>query len=90
MGVGRPPVQVHRGTCDLAGKRRRPVGRDEARRLLADGTSACGHCRPDTAFGVFDLCLRHRRGGVTPATGPGQRSPWPSARPPARAARPRR
>ncbi|MCE0446833.1 DUF6233 domain-containing protein [Streptomyces tricolor] len=61
IGVGRPPVQVHRGTCDLAGKRRRPVGRDKARHLLADGTSACGYCRPDTALGVFDLCLRHRR-----------------------------
>ncbi|UFR07155.1 DUF6233 domain-containing protein [Streptomyces sp. Go40/10] len=55
IGVGRPPVQVHRGTCYMAGKRHRPVGREEARRLLADGTSACSHCRPDTSLGIIGL-----------------------------------
>ncbi|MFF5553602.1 DUF6233 domain-containing protein [Streptomyces olivaceoviridis] len=40
--------KVHRDTCLMAGKRPRPVGPDEARRLLADGTSACSHCCPDT------------------------------------------
>ncbi|MGW0771101.1 DUF6233 domain-containing protein [Streptomyces sp. NPDC002676] len=54
IGVGRPPVQIHRGTCYMAGTRRRPVERDEARRLLADGTSACSHCRPDTGLGIID------------------------------------
>ncbi|MEU1465930.1 DUF6233 domain-containing protein [Streptomyces sp. NPDC005727] len=39
----------------MAGKRRRPVEQDEARRLLADGTSACPHCRPDTGLGIVDL-----------------------------------
>ncbi|MFI9469992.1 DUF6233 domain-containing protein [Streptomyces sp. NPDC052492] len=29
----------------MAGTRRRPVDRDEARRLLATGLKACGHCR---------------------------------------------
>ncbi|MFJ4329085.1 DUF6233 domain-containing protein [Streptomyces tricolor] len=50
-----------RGTCYLAGKRRRPAGREEARRLLSDGTSSCGRCRPDTALGDSDLPLHHRR-----------------------------
>ncbi|MFE7171307.1 DUF6233 domain-containing protein [Streptomyces sp. NPDC057616] len=27
-------------------RRRRTIGRDEARRLLADGLRACTHCRP--------------------------------------------
>ncbi|MFE9359601.1 DUF6233 domain-containing protein [Streptomyces olivaceoviridis] len=43
------------GACSMAGKRPRPVGPDEARRLLADGTSACSHCRPDTALGIVGL-----------------------------------
>ncbi|MGW7261150.1 DUF6233 domain-containing protein [Streptomyces sp. NPDC054834] len=55
IGVGRPPVQIHRGTCYMAGKRRRPVEQDEARRLLAHGTSACTHCRPDAGLGILDL-----------------------------------
>ncbi|MFF4401655.1 DUF6233 domain-containing protein [Streptomyces sp. NPDC001480] len=55
LGVGRPPVQIHRGTCYMPGKRRRPVEQDEARRLLADGTSACTHCRPDAHLGIIDL-----------------------------------
>ncbi|MFJ3235682.1 DUF6233 domain-containing protein [Streptomyces sp. NPDC086787] len=55
IGVGRPPVQLHRGTCYMAGKRRRPVKRDEARRLLTGGTGACSHCRPDAGLGMIDL-----------------------------------
>ncbi|MEU2925789.1 DUF6233 domain-containing protein [Streptomyces sp. NPDC007251] len=54
ISVGRPPVQVHRGTCYMAGKRHRPAEQDEARRLLADGTSACTHCRPDASLGIID------------------------------------
>src|SRR5262245_46111104 len=59
IGVGRPAVQVHRGTCYIAGKRRRTIEREEARRLIADGTSACSHCRPDTDLGIAGLatCL---------------------------------
>ncbi|MFF9090814.1 DUF6233 domain-containing protein [Streptomyces sp. NPDC014991] len=55
IGVDRPPVQVHSGTCHMAGKRRRPVDRDEAWRLLAEGTSACAHCRPDSGLGIAGL-----------------------------------
>ncbi|WP_243769021.1 DUF6233 domain-containing protein [Streptomyces cyanogenus] len=33
----------------MAGKRRRPVKQDEARRLLAGGTSGCIHCQPDVS-----------------------------------------
>ncbi|WP_256916639.1 DUF6233 domain-containing protein [Streptomyces hilarionis] len=62
IGAGRPPVQVHAGDCYAAGKRRRPVARDEARRLLADGLRACTHCRPDTRLDVIDLSR-----GPTPA-----------------------
>ncbi|MEV3958423.1 DUF6233 domain-containing protein [Streptomyces albogriseolus] len=39
----------------MAGKRHRPVDRDEARRLLATGLKACGHCRPDSLLGITDL-----------------------------------
>ncbi|WP_236043791.1 DUF6233 domain-containing protein [Streptomyces pilosus] len=39
----------------MAGKRRRPVDRDEARRLLAAGLTSCGHCRPDSALGITEL-----------------------------------
>ncbi|MYR64065.1 hypothetical protein GTY54_50320, partial [Streptomyces sp. SID625] len=46
IGVGSPPAQVHTGACRMAGKRRHPVERDEARRLLAGGVTACGHCHP--------------------------------------------
>ncbi|MEU4878779.1 DUF6233 domain-containing protein, partial [Streptomyces sp. NPDC021608] len=58
----------HAGDCHAAGKRRRPVDRDEARRLLADGLRACTHCRPDTRLNVIDLSR-----GPTPA--PCTRSP---------------
>ncbi|MEU9272320.1 DUF6233 domain-containing protein [Streptomyces sp. NPDC048251] len=63
IGAGRPPVQVHAGDCHMTGKRRRPVGRDEARRLLADGLRACTHCRPDTQLDITDLPR-----GTTPAS----------------------
>ncbi|MFC7992569.1 DUF6233 domain-containing protein [Streptomyces pilosus] len=57
LGIGdrRPPLQVHAGDCYIAGKRRRPVDRDEARRLLAAGLTSCGHCRPDSALGITEL-----------------------------------
>ncbi|MFH0180615.1 DUF6233 domain-containing protein [Streptomyces cacaoi] len=41
MGTRRPPIQVHAGDCHMAGKRRRPIGRDEVRRLLAGGLRPC-------------------------------------------------
>nr|WP_279345209.1 DUF6233 domain-containing protein [Streptomyces sp. HP-A2021] len=54
IGTGRPPVQVHAGDCNAAGNRRRPVGRDEARRLLASGLPACPHCQPDIELRILD------------------------------------
>ncbi|MFG2351869.1 DUF6233 domain-containing protein [Streptomyces phaeochromogenes] len=58
IGDGRPPIEVHAGGCYAAGKRRRPVARDEARRLLASGVQACSHCQPDTALDILDLPTR--------------------------------
>ncbi|MFI5825377.1 DUF6233 domain-containing protein [Streptomyces rishiriensis] len=58
-------MQLHAGDCYAAGKRRRPVDRGEARRLLADGLRACTHCRPDTHLNVIDLS-----DGPTPTPSP--------------------
>ncbi|MFE5038225.1 DUF6233 domain-containing protein [Streptomyces sp. NPDC056683] len=49
------PVAVHAGDCGMAGRRRRPVGQDDARRLLTtDGLPACPICRPDTSLHIVD------------------------------------
>ncbi|MEU9356243.1 DUF6233 domain-containing protein [Streptomyces griseoloalbus] len=58
IGARRPPLQVHAGDCYMAGKRRRPVDREEARRLIAAGLKACGHCRPESRLGITDLSPR--------------------------------
>ena len=58
IGTSKTPVQVHAGTCHMIGSRRRPVSRDEARRLLADGLRACTHCQPDTQLHIIDLAAR--------------------------------
>ena len=52
IGAGRPPAELHAGHCYAIGKRRRPVSRDGARRLLAAGLRACSHCTPDTTLDV--------------------------------------
>ncbi|MEU1661877.1 DUF6233 domain-containing protein [Streptomyces griseofuscus] len=52
-GPDRSPAYIHHGACVLAGARGRPIGRDEARRLLADGVAACRRCRPDNRL-AFD------------------------------------
>ncbi|MDX3763475.1 DUF6233 domain-containing protein [Streptomyces sp. AK02-04a] len=57
IGNGRPPTEVHVGGCYAAGRRRRPVPRDEARRLLTSGVRACTHCKPST--GVKTRALVH-------------------------------
>ncbi|MEU9338918.1 DUF6233 domain-containing protein [Streptomyces sp. NPDC048290] len=48
------PVAVHTGGCHMAGKRSKGVSAGEARRALADGVSACMHCRPDNELGMLD------------------------------------
>lgn len=53
IGVGSPPVDVHTGDCYSIGKRRRPISREQALALLAEGVPACTHCRPDTDLGVL-------------------------------------
>ncbi|MGW6203704.1 DUF6233 domain-containing protein [Streptomyces sp. NPDC055089] len=54
IGQGRRVAAVHQGFCRPAGPRVRPVGMDEARRLLAMDTGlACQLCRPDTELGVL-------------------------------------
>ncbi|MEU5901893.1 DUF6233 domain-containing protein [Streptomyces venezuelae] len=54
IGQGGPPIEVHRGDCYAAGKRRTPVTREEARWELTRGTRACTHCRPDSELGVLE------------------------------------
>ncbi|MFD8023831.1 DUF6233 domain-containing protein [Streptomyces lavendulae] len=53
IGTGRPPVRVHAGGCWDTRTRCKPATADQARRALAEGVSACPHCRPDTALGVL-------------------------------------
>ncbi|MFE9313214.1 DUF6233 domain-containing protein [Streptomyces sp. NPDC006706] len=82
IGAGRPPTQVHRGSCYMAGERHRPISRDEARSLLAAGTSTCTHCRPDRDLGIIGLAARDtavRARAASPGTGY-ERAPanvWP-------------
>ncbi|MFF3489655.1 DUF6233 domain-containing protein [Streptomyces sp. NPDC002701] len=52
FGEGRRPIEVHAGDCYTIGKRRRPVSRDEARRLLATGIRARSHCTRDTTLEI--------------------------------------
>ncbi|MER6850602.1 DUF6233 domain-containing protein [Streptomyces flaveolus] len=69
IGARKPPLQVHAGDCYMAGKRRRPVDRDEARRLIASGLKACTHCQPDVQLHIIDLKEAFPR-GVRAAGGP--------------------
>ncbi|WP_308296568.1 DUF6233 domain-containing protein [Streptomyces sp. ISL-44] len=52
--LGRLPVRVHTGDCWDTSKRCAPATAEQVRRLLAEGVSACPHCRPDTALGVLE------------------------------------
>ncbi|WP_404200107.1 DUF6233 domain-containing protein [Streptomyces tauricus] len=54
---GNHAVEVHTGHCYAIGKRRRPISRDEARRLLDAGLRACSRCTPDT---LLDIPLSSR------------------------------
>ncbi|MFC9645612.1 DUF6233 domain-containing protein [Streptomyces mirabilis] len=53
IGKGRPPTEVHVGGCYAGGKRRRPVPRNEARRLLTSGVRACTHYKPDAQLRIL-------------------------------------
>lgn len=50
----RNPVQVHLGTCKLAGRAATSASADAARRALAEQVRACAVCRPDTELGILD------------------------------------
>ncbi|SHL76627.1 DUF6233 domain-containing protein [Streptomyces yunnanensis] len=47
------PIAVHVGGCRSAGRRARPISRDEAMRALAEGLDPCVLCRPDTELGIL-------------------------------------
>ncbi|WP_044378706.1 DUF6233 domain-containing protein [Streptomyces noursei] len=55
LDVGRDarPVVVHVGACNLAGRRARPISREQASRALTEGLEACAICRPDTELGIL-------------------------------------
>nr|WP_308407537.1 DUF6233 domain-containing protein [Streptomyces olivochromogenes] len=80
IGIGRPPTRVHARDCHMVGKRRRPINQDEAHRLLAAGTTACTHCRPDQHLGILDLRPSSHREG--PGVGVVSRGISRAGRPP--------
>ncbi|MGW8881354.1 DUF6233 domain-containing protein [Streptomyces mirabilis] len=46
-------MEVHAGGCHIAGRRRRPVPRDETRRLLTSAVRACTHCKPGAQLRIL-------------------------------------
>lgn len=46
----RTPWRVHHGDCPMG--KGRACSRDDARRLLTEGTDACPYCRPDVDLGL--------------------------------------
>ncbi|UQA90719.1 DUF6233 domain-containing protein [Streptomyces halobius] len=52
IGHGAHPIAVHVGGCRSAGRRARPVSRDQAMRALTEGVDPCALCRPDTELGI--------------------------------------
>lgn len=48
------PDAVHVGDCGMAGKRTKPISRDQALRALSEGVEPCPFCRPDSELGVLD------------------------------------
>ncbi|MGW9136680.1 DUF6233 domain-containing protein [Streptomyces sp. NPDC055681] len=53
IGVGQRPIDLHVGGCYAAGKRQRPITREQAVAALDEGIRACIHCRPGTELGVL-------------------------------------
>ncbi|MFJ9727976.1 DUF6233 domain-containing protein [Streptomyces sp. NPDC101209] len=41
------------GDCWSVGRRSRSIGRDQARRALAEGVKACPQCQPDATLGML-------------------------------------
>ncbi|MER6082438.1 DUF6233 domain-containing protein [Streptomyces sp. NPDC001833] len=82
--TGHPPA-VHVGDCAMVGRRRNPVGRDEARRLLTtDGIPACPICRPDTALGIaLGIADLSQPGHNAPPSRTADRRRLPARHPPA-------
>ncbi|MER6538229.1 DUF6233 domain-containing protein [Streptomyces sp. 900105755] len=72
------PLAVHAGDCGMAGRRKRPIGQDDARRLLTtEGIPACPICRPDTSLHIVGLraCASPWVGAGRVAAGPERLSP---------------
>ncbi|PPS91491.1 DUF6233 domain-containing protein [Streptomyces sp. MH60] len=49
-----PPVYVHVGGCSNRGKHSKGIEREQARRTLAEGVTACPDCRPDSVLRMLD------------------------------------
>ncbi|MEU5825874.1 DUF6233 domain-containing protein [Streptomyces sp. NPDC047803] len=54
IGQGAPPMEVHAGSCHAAGRRRRTIDRDEARRMLTEGLRSRMHCNPDRELRILN------------------------------------
>ncbi|MFE3556975.1 DUF6233 domain-containing protein [Streptomyces sp. NPDC059193] len=49
-GSGPKALRVHVGDCAMSGGK--PLGREEARRMLAEGVEPCPYCSPENALGM--------------------------------------
>ncbi|MFD5734378.1 DUF6233 domain-containing protein [Streptomyces sioyaensis] len=47
------PIAVHVGGCRSAGRRARPISRDQAMHAVTEGVEPCALCRPDTELGLL-------------------------------------
>ncbi|MFK0296950.1 DUF6233 domain-containing protein [Streptomyces sp. NPDC090442] len=52
VGASSRPVALHVGNCSAAGRRARPLTREQALHAIAEGLEACVLCRPDTELGL--------------------------------------
>ncbi|MFJ6722243.1 DUF6233 domain-containing protein [Streptomyces sp. NPDC091259] len=48
--AGRRALLVHVGICGMG--KGKPINRDQARRMLAEGVDPCPYCSPDTSLGM--------------------------------------
>ncbi|MFD3549185.1 DUF6233 domain-containing protein [Streptomyces sp. NPDC058655] len=49
-GSGPKALRVHVGDCAMSGGK--PLGREEARRMLAEGVEPCPYCNPENPLGM--------------------------------------